>query len=145
MREKRLMERLMRAGDARGKRRTRNDAEALVSSVTEHVKRILNTRRGTVMTNPEYGLPDFSSLPGKYASPETEMILALIKDAVETYEPRIRDVVVTFEGASDEDLSLFFGLAGAVVHQDEHIPLRFITRMEPDSKFSISSIEKENV
>ncbi len=139
MAEERLLERLTKGYDLSaplGASRGRTDAR-LIASVTEHLRRIFNTRRGTVLTDPEYGLPDFSELPGDFASPETDALGETIRGLAEKYEPRLTDVTITFEGASQDELSLCFSLSGTIVHEEERIPLHLLTRMVSDGKFEI--------
>lgn len=70
-----------------------NDETALVNSVRDHLKRLLNARQGVLRHLPDYGLPDlpslYSGLP--YAA---EDISRQVRQTVERYEPRLRNVSV---------------------------------------------------
>ncbi len=137
----RLLERLINRHRAQNDDLTQapaqTDEQRLVRSVTDHLLRILNTRQGTAPADPAFGIPDLSDLPGEFASPETERIRQIIAKAVERYEPRIKEVEVSFEGSTEADLALRFSLSGIIVHEERRIPLRLLTRMMADSQFEI--------
>ncbi|OQY58666.1 MAG: hypothetical protein B6245_10630 [Desulfobacteraceae bacterium 4572_88] len=130
MPEQRLLERLMKLPNPPAEVRGAGAGpEGLISSVTGHLRRILNTRQGTALTDPEYGLPDFSELPGHFASPETEALQETICKVVEKYEPRLKDVAASFEYNTQDHLAIRFSLSGTIVHEQERIPLHLLTRM----------------
>ncbi|MBF0349538.1 MAG: type VI secretion system baseplate subunit TssE [SAR324 cluster bacterium] len=140
MREERLIERLINQSQDLEPRFVKNDVERLRSSVSNHLIRLLNTKQGTVSGDPEYGLPDFSNLPGNFISPETEAIKEKIKELIETYEPRLKDVAVSFEGSSGQEMALKFGLSATIYHMEHIIPFRMRTRMRSDSTFNIEMV-----
>ncbi len=138
-REKRLFERLTHQ-DKDEIRPGKSSVETLLQSVLDHLKRILATRRGTVPIAPDYGTLEFSNLPGNFISPETEEIQETIRSTIEKYEPRLRDVIVTFDGSSDSDLTIRFRLNATIHHLEHIIPIKLQTRMSPDHTFSIDMI-----
>lgn len=120
-----------------------NQTETLISSVTRHLKQILNTRRGTVLIDPEYGMPDFSDLPVDLASTKTDLMKERIKDVVEKYESRIKDVEITIEAKTDNSLSMHFGLNGTIIHENTEIPINLMTTLGPDNKFDLMPITRK--
>jgi len=136
MGEKRLIERLVSRSDLQENRESK---EILTDSVINYLSRLLNTRWGTVLIDPEYGLPDFSELPGNFASPETEAVRQLICNTIEKYEPRLKNVEVIFKGSSDDNFSICFGISGTIVQQEQRIPLRLLTRLSPGHNVSIEN------
>ena len=67
--------------------------DELRASVLEHLRNMCCTRRGSVRSRPDYGLPDISELVHSF--PEA---IGKIRDAllhtIETYEPRLKNVRV---------------------------------------------------
>jgi type VI secretion system protein len=120
-----------------------NKTETLISSVTRHLKLILNTRRGTVLIDPEYGMPDFSDLPVDLASTKTDIMKERIKQVVEKYESRIKDVVITINPKNDNNLSMHFGLNGTIIHENTEIPINLITTLGTDNKFDLMPITRK--
>jgi type VI secretion system protein len=67
-----------------------NDIE---SAVTQHIVRMLNTRMGSCLTCPDYGLIEVSEI--LYDFPDAVGITQrAIKNSIQTYEPRLKNVQV---------------------------------------------------
>ena len=65
----------------------------LESAVAEHLARLLNTRQGSSLTAPDYGIIELSELLHDF--PDAEGIMQrCIKNTVSTYEPRLTNVAV---------------------------------------------------
>ncbi len=139
MRENRLLERLITNDYPDDNRHQTSDLDRLVTSVTRHIQRILNTRQGSALIDPEFGIPDFSNLPGDFASPETEALAETIQKAVEKYEPRLQDVAVNFEGTVTNALSISFHLSGTIFHKKKKVPIVLRTDVSSDNTFKISN------
>ncbi len=138
--EERLLERLIRQ-DQKEDRSRKSSVERLLESVMKHLKKILETRSGTVLIAPDYGTSEFSNLPGSFVSPETEYIQETIKNTIEKYEPRLKDVKVTFEGSSESDLTILFSLTAIIHHLEQVIPVKLRTSMSPNHTFNIDQIK----
>ena len=88
-----LLNRLERAADPTSSgRSTYRDADT-ESSVTEHLVRMLNTRQGSCLTCPDYGLIEVSEV--LYDFPDAVGIVQrALKNSIQTYEPRLKNVQV---------------------------------------------------
>ncbi len=67
-----------------------NDVEA---AITQHLIRLLNTRQGSCLTCPDYGLVEISELLFEFPDAVGIMQRA-IKNAIQSYEPRLKNVQV---------------------------------------------------
>ncbi|GMV97917.1 MAG: type VI secretion system baseplate subunit TssE [Phycisphaerae bacterium] len=79
---------------------TTEDVHEMVESVRRNLVRLLNSRHGMSLAQPDYGLPAISDLSfsgGNTAATVREAVRA----AIEKYEPRLRRVRVVSE--KDED------------------------------------------
>ncbi len=141
--EQRLMEKIISMEKNFHEQKKDDKTETLISSVTRHLKQILNTRRGTVLIDPDYGMPDFSDLPVDLASAKTNIMKDRIKQVVEKYESRIKDVVITIDAKTDNNLSIHFGLNGTIIHENIKIPINLITTLGPDNKFDLMPITRK--
>jgi type VI secretion system lysozyme-like protein len=85
----------------------------LVKSISDHVKRLLNTRKGTVPHMPDYGLTDvseiYSNLPGSIEQLQREMT-ALIKK----YEPRLEKIGVEVLPFDPYSFKIDFNIHGVI-------------------------------
>ena len=105
-RERSILERL---ADPRpnAPRTTRKDASQLLSSILEHLGKMLNTRRGNAPVAPDYGIPDIVDLIHSF--PESIRIMEqAIRTTIEKYEPRLTGVRGLHLGPQDDVFSLHF-------------------------------------
>lgn len=134
MTEKRLLERLQEntfTGKPPG------EFEQLATSIIENLKRILNTRRGTVRTDPDFGIPDFTLLSGGISAVESDLIEATIQKIVQKYEPRLLDSTVLFDGSSFVDLRLRFRLEGSIVYGKKKFAVQLKSQMSANNTFDV--------
>jgi len=123
MREKRLLSRIRFLSENPGIRVTNNSGR-LVDSVIEHLSRVFTTREGSVLTDLNYGIPDFAGLLRNYPDSAQE-ITRTLKDKISRYEPRLGSVKVKISFVDDSRLSLHFRIESYVVSDEGNIPLAF--------------------
>lgn len=134
MREERLLERI-RAFERDPSRRGRTDHGRLVDSILGHLRLILNTRQGSVPIAPDFGVPDFLDFLQTYPDSVRE-IESSICMAIQTYEPRLSGVRVTFLPQEDDILALRFQIA-AQITGDGRPNVYFETIVDTDGKISV--------
>lgn len=91
----------------------------LRDSIVEHLRRLLNTREGSVPIDPEYGMPDMSNIAGSFALGTTEQLSEAILRQVTRYEPRFRSPKITVQKETREVITLRFELSGLVASTQE--------------------------
>jgi type VI secretion system protein len=74
------------------------ESDHRLRSILGNLGRLFNTRRGTLLHVPEFGLPDISNV-SRAVPAEVESIRRAIREAVERFEPRLGRVRV------DQDVS----------------------------------------
>ena len=136
MEDERLLERL-RAVEKNPNRREGRDNGRLIQSVLNHMERILNTRQGNVPIAEDYGVPDFTNLPGSSPSESTHEIERTIRQIIQKYEHRLTGVRVSFMPQEDDILSLRFRIT-AKLAVEEDIPLTFNTVIGADGKINVT-------
>lgn len=137
MRELRLLERIARLEQTEERtRQTR--AEILAASIIEHLRRILNTRQGSVPIDAQFGVPDFTNLAGSFVVGETGQIIKDINDMIIRYEPRLKQPRIELAEDDQDVLSLSFILEGQVRVNDHDIALRVATRVSSDGRVSLA-------
>jgi type VI secretion system lysozyme-like protein len=103
----------------------------LLGSVSQHVRRLLNTRRhlgsrtGEKLgpTVIEYGIPDFAAFG---SSEEERLRLAgIVGEAIQAFEPRLRDVRVRFEPDPTNPKQLKGGVEATLATENVHEPVYF--------------------
>jgi len=93
--------------DATGVQATRALDE--YDSIVNHLRVLLNARRGSSPACPDFGIPDFSDLVHQFPS-AIQTLQRAIREAIMTYEPRLRQVTVRHV-PSDDPLSLRYEIA----------------------------------
>lgn len=88
-----LLSRLERAADPHSTERYTSRDSDVETSVTQHLSRMLNTRQGSCLTCPDYGLIEVSEV--LYDFPDAIGIMQrALKNTIQTYEPRLKNVQV---------------------------------------------------
>src|SRR3546814_16427672 len=89
------------------------------SDLLSHLRRILNTRQGSVPIDPLFGVPDFTNLAGSFASGTTGQMIEDMNRMIQRYEPRPRQPQITYAESPDEGLSLAFPITGIIAVADQ--------------------------
>jgi type VI secretion system protein len=82
-----------------------SEEKKLRLSIIENLKLILQTRQGSVVHLPDFGLPDFLQLYIESGG-STEPIRRAIRDAILKYEPRIERATVTKTDFDEKNMRL---------------------------------------
>jgi len=112
MNEERLLERI-RTWESEPDRRGRADNIRQVDSILAHLRRILNTRQGSVPISDAYGIPDLNGFLTSYPESVTGVEKS-IRQAVEEHEPRLQSVKVHFLPQEEDLLCLRFQITARI-------------------------------
>lgn len=137
MKERRLLERISAWEDS-GERTNKTQVDILLRSVTDHLRRLLNTRQGSVQLDPKFGVPDFTNIAGGLNAGSVNDIEEEIRRMVLKYEPRIKFPKVTLSQETNDVLSIQFGLQGKLEVDDREIPLQLVTSVGANGRVNIS-------
>jgi type VI secretion system protein len=103
-------------------------------SVIEHLRVLLNTRRGEAPTVPNYGVPDFSDTVHSFPGAITTLQRA-IRDTITEFEPRLKNVQVRHVQNEDDVLTLRFEITARLA--DGNKLLRLQTKVSAGGKFDV--------
>ncbi len=118
--------------------RSRRDTQLEVRSIISHLRRLLNTRQGSVEIADDYGIPDFTAMAGdNYADAVDEMERS-IKRTINKYEKRLQDVKIIIDQDNSDVFSIRFKLEAFMIGEDK-IPVIFNTVFRSDGKININS------
>ena len=119
--------------DATGLRATRALDEH--DSIVEHLRVLLNARRGSSPAAPEFGIPDFSDLvhpfPGAIAT-----LQRAIRETILAYEPRLKQITVKHV-PSEDPLTLRYEITAQTSTRGTRGTLRLNTQMSPGGKINV--------
>ena len=130
-----LLERLADP-DPQGRRTVREDPRRVVDSVMRNLLKLLNTRQGEALIQPEYGLPDITECAE--GAPEAfDRVCRAIKSTIERFEPRLHRVRVT-HFVTGNDLNLHFSITGQIATERDQVPVYFNTTVNPSGNAVIA-------
>lgn len=109
----------------------------LTVSVMNNLRKILNTRQGTVRIDPGFGIPDFTLLSGGISVIQAEQVETTILNVIRKYEPRLIDCRVQFKGSSLDELMLKFHLEGTLILDQKRYAIQFKSQMSANSSFEV--------
>lgn len=111
------------------------DEELVFDSIRRHLQRMLNSRRGTASAVPDYGTTDLSGLLRTNESLET--IRLEMMESIERYEPRLREVEISFSDGNDL-FSMNFDVSARVVTSEGELPTVFRSVIGPNGQVRVS-------
>ncbi len=128
IRERTLLERLADPRADQPLSATENP-EVIAESILRHLRKMLNTRQGHVLTQPEYGMPDLTEFIQNL--PEVvSTVQQAIRTSVEKFEPRLRNVSVQYV-PSDAWPHVRFEVTGELKTDQEQVAVWFETAVDP--------------
>ena len=135
MSDERLLERIKHMETRPGERIERN-LPRKTRSIMHYLQRLLNTRQGSVLIADDFGIPDITNTSGEGISEITERIEKNLRNAIQTYEPRLDRVKVTLLSGNDDVLTLRFKLE-AVIRSENNLPLVLETVISSEGKVNV--------
>jgi len=136
MYRERLLERI-RAMELNPLERGEQNVTGEIHSITEHLMRMLNTRQGSTPIQDDYGIPDFTNVPGETITETAHEMERVIKSVIQRYEPRLANVKVSFNPVKDEILALRFKIE-AVLQSDNQVPVAFETVVNSEGRVEVT-------
>jgi type VI secretion system protein len=97
----------------------------LVDGVVQHLRALLNTRRGEAPTVPTYGVPDFSDVVHSFPL-AVPYLQRAIKETITEFEPRLKNVQVRHV-VDDDPLMLRFEITARLTQSNR--PFKLQTRL----------------
>ena len=107
-----------------------------VASIAEHLRALLNTRKGEAAATPAFGIMDFNDVIHLYPAAISRMQQS-IRTAIQEFEPRLRNVVVTHVPDEKEPTALRFDIVAQLNHKDARGTVRFHTELRPGGRVSL--------
>lgn len=111
------------------------NTQQLADSILRHLRKMLNIRQGHTLIQPEYGMPDITEFI--QSLPQTvEAVQQAIRNSIEKFEPRLRNVTVTYV-PSEGWPSIRFEITGELVTEKEEASVWFETAVSPSGHVEI--------
>jgi type VI secretion system protein len=99
------------------------DISEILESVRDDMEKLFNTRRGTVLIDQNFGLPDFIHLMNGYSVTDFDEVQREILNQVCSYERRLKNLKVVAQISKGN--SLGFDLTAVFNHKNQEQTLSF--------------------
>jgi type VI secretion system protein len=106
-----------------------------VDSILEHLRALLNTRKGDSASAPDFGVHSFIDLVHNFPG-AAQIMLRSIKSTVLGYEPRLKNVNVRHLPEEDP-LLLRFEITGQLADANDKRTLRFNTQISAGGRTKV--------
>ena len=114
------------------------DIDDVMESVRDDLEKLFNTRRGTVLIDEEFGLPDFSQLMNGYSAPDVDQILRDLSQQVRQYELRLSTVNFQQQDGGRNATNLNFGMSAMLQHKQQDISFRATLQVADNGSVSVT-------
>ena len=84
-------------------------------SIMRHLTLLLNTRKGSVPIEPDYGLSDMNNIAGSFSSGTSEDICLEIIQQIDRYEPRLLNPKISSVTEIQDIISLKYELNAQII------------------------------
>ncbi|MCP3169643.1 type VI secretion system baseplate subunit TssE [Myxococcus qinghaiensis] len=124
---------LSRIAEGRGTLATPGD---VVESIAEHLRALLNTRKGESVAAPNFGILDLNDVIHTYPSAVPRMSQS-IRGAIQEFEPRLKSVVVQHAPDPDDPTALRFDITAQLATRSRRGTVRFHTQVNPGGRVDL--------
>ena len=133
-----LLTRIAQAADPHSSERSTWKAQDLETSLREHLSQMLNTRAGSALTCPDYGVLEVSEVVHDFPD-AIGIVQRSLKNTIQVYEPRLRNVQVRHVKNETSLLTLEFEITAQYQLPDgRRVPLRFGLGVDGSSNVSVT-------
>ncbi|NTX08533.1 type VI secretion system baseplate subunit TssE [Myxococcus sp. CA051A] len=108
----------------------------VVESIAEHLRALLNTRKGESVASPAFGILDLNDIVHTYPSAVPRMAQS-IRTAIQDFEPRLKSVVVNHSPDPDDPTALRFDITAQLATRNRKGTVRFHTQMNPGGRVDL--------
>jgi type VI secretion system protein len=115
------------------------DTNALMASIKDDLEKLYNTKRGTVLIDDNFGLPDFSQMLNGYAAPDVGSILQQLHLQTRQYEPRLHAVHVTYVDQKKYPGKLQFNISAKLKVKEHEIPFNVNALLSDDGSVVLNT------
>jgi type VI secretion system protein len=136
MPDRTLIERLEEATDDASPVQQRGSIDRYQASVLDNLRRILNARQGCCETRPDFGMPDLNDAIGQGAD-SVLVVARTVKQQIEMFEPRLKNVSVRFLADPENPLQLDFQISAVLQYEDQTERISFDTVLSDDKRFKV--------
>jgi len=115
------------------------DQNVLLESIKDDLEKLYNTKRGTVLIDENFGIPDFSYMLSGYSSPDVGAILQQLHLQTKQYEPRLSAVHVNYVEQNKFPGKLQFQISAKLKIKEVEVPFNVFALLSDDGSVSLNT------
>ena len=115
------------------------DAGSLIESIRDDLEKLYNTKRGTVLIDENFGIPDFSYMLSGYTTPDVGAILQQLHLQTKQYEPRLSALNVTYVEQKKFPGKLQFQITAKLRVKENDMPFNVFALLSDDGSVSLTA------
>lgn len=109
----------------------------LTDSIGRYLKKLLNTRQGSVPQAPDFGTPDLTELAQSFGGSALLDMEDRLAAVIARYEPRLSEVKVKHVPDKDQPFTANFTISGSIRHSGSLVPVVYETQIAPDGHIEV--------
>ena len=110
-----------------------------MESIRDDLEKIYNTKRGTVLIDEDFGLPDFSYMLNGYSAPDVGLILQQLLLQTKKYEPRLDALQVKYVEQNKFPGKLQFQISARIRITERELPFNVNAFLSADGSVSLTA------
>ncbi len=115
------------------------DSNALLESIKDDLEKIYNTKRGTVLIDEDFGIPDFSHMLNGYTAPDVGYILQQLLLQTKKNEPRLNSLQVKYIEQNKFPDKLQFQITAKLTNNERELPFNVNAFLSDDGSIKLNS------
>lgn len=115
----------------------KSDAVDIMNSVLRNLRHVLNSRAACCQSRPDFGMPDFNDLAGKFPD-ALGVIASAVREQIEKFEPRLSQVTVRHVPDRSNPLRLAFRIHATLNLEEGGQRLSFDTVLNNNGFVNVS-------
>jgi len=113
------------------------DANTLMESIRDDLEKLYNTKRGTVLIDENFGIPDFSYMLSGYTAPDVGAIMQQIHLQTKQYEPRLHALHVSYVEQNKFPGKLQFQITAKLKVKENDMPFNVHALLSDDGSVTL--------
>ena len=115
------------------------DINTLVESIKDDLEKLYNTKRGTVLIDDDFGIPDFSYMLNGYSAPDVGLILKQLHLQTKKYEPRLQAIHVNYVDQNKFPGKLQFQISAEIKTKEQAVPFSVNALLSDDGSVNLDA------
>ncbi|MDR3300673.1 MAG: type VI secretion system baseplate subunit TssE [Candidatus Accumulibacter sp.] len=115
--------------------------DALLQSICDYVAKLLNSREGSTLLDPTFGMPDFTHSGAVFSADDEPLLRQKIAQFIRANEPRLKNIQIAFVPREETHSALSFSISAQLREDRESTgddaAVHFYSDVSPQGKVDV--------